>query len=49
MDDDERLEFGRFIEAEKACGRGGTKNKRGDFTWKKLEGKAREFLDVGEL
>jgi len=32
----------------KRCGRGGTKNKRGDFTWKELEKKALDFLGQGD-
>jgi RHS repeat-associated protein len=40
-----RYEFGEYIEAEKAAGRGGTQNGRGDFTWSELMEKAREFLN----
>jgi hypothetical protein len=42
----ERKGFGKFIEAEKAKGYGGTKNKRGDFTYQELLEKAREFLGL---
>jgi hypothetical protein len=48
MDDDERDEFGDFLEEEKRCGRGGTKNERGDFTWEERKQKAREFLGYGD-
>lgn len=41
-----RFEFGDFLEAEKAAGSGGTKNRHGDFTMAELRAKAREF--VGE-
>jgi RHS repeat-associated protein len=40
----ERREFGDFLEAQKKAGRGGTANKRGDFKWKELVEKAKEFL-----
>lgn len=40
----QRFEFGDFLEAEKAAGSGGTKNRRGDFTMAELRAKAREFL-----
>ena len=40
----ERREFGDFLEAEKAAGRGGTLNKRGDFRWKELVDKVKDFL-----
>lgn len=43
MGEEERDEFGDFLEEEKRCGRGGTKNDRGDFKWSELK-KAREFL-----
>ncbi|WP_157376683.1 RHS repeat-associated core domain-containing protein [Anaeromyxobacter sp. K] len=46
LEDDERQEFGRFLEDEKACGRGGTTNDRGDFTWKELNDKIRDFLGI---
>ncbi len=41
---EKRDDFGRFIEDEKAAGRGGTKNDRGDFTFPQLKEKGREFL-----
>lgn len=44
MTRDQRREFGRFVEEEKAAGRGGTANARGDFTFRQLLEKAREFL-----
>lgn len=44
MTDMERREFGDFIEAEKAAGNGGTANSRGDFTYRELREKAREFM-----
>ena len=40
----QRFDFGDFLEAEKAAGSGGTKNRRGDFTMAELRAKAREFL-----
>jgi len=46
MTEEERDEFGDFLEEEKRCGRGGTKNDRGDFKWNELEEKAREFLGL---
>jgi len=45
MSQEERREFGKFIEFEKANGYGGTKNQRGDFTYQELKAKAREFLE----
>lgn len=33
MTEEERREFGDFLEDEKAAGNGGTKNERGDFTY----------------
>ncbi|KYC41445.1 hypothetical protein WA1_22405 [Scytonema hofmannii PCC 7110] len=44
MTEEERREFGDFLEEEKASGRGGTKNECGDFTYEELRRKAREFL-----
>ncbi len=44
MDDITRREFGDFIEEQKAIGRRGTKNERGDFTYQELKGLAEEFL-----
>jgi|GEM_PF-421794 len=46
MTQEERRDFGDFLEEEKAAGNGGVKNKRGDFTYKKLRQKAHEFLGV---
>jgi hypothetical protein len=40
----QRFEFGDYLEAEKAAGNVGTKNRRGDFTLPELRAKAREFL-----
>lgn len=45
MTPEQRREFGDFVEAEKVAGRYGTKNERGDFTYRELRQKAREFLD----
>jgi hypothetical protein len=45
MTPEQRREFGDFLEGEKAAGRGGKKNDRGDFKWKELMDKAREFLE----
>ena len=44
MTPEERLEFGDWIEAEKAAGNGGTANDRGDFTYRELREKAAEFM-----
>ncbi|OCR02619.1 hypothetical protein BCD67_12690 [Oscillatoriales cyanobacterium USR001] len=44
MTEPDRRAFGKFLEAEKAAGYGGTKNERGDFTYEELRQKAREFL-----
>ena len=44
MTEEERRQFGDFLEEEKAAGNGGTKNKRGHFTYQELRQKAREFL-----
>lgn len=44
MTEEERRDFGDFLEEEKAVGNGGTKNERGDFTYQELIQKAREFL-----
>lgn len=46
MTEEERREFGDFLEDEKAVGNGGTKNERGDFSYQELRQKAREFLDL---
>lgn len=44
MTREQRFEFGDFLEDAKAAGAGGTKNRRGDFTFGELRDKAREFL-----
>ena len=44
MTEEERRDFGDFLEEEKAVGNGGTKNERGDFTYQELRQKARDFL-----
>lgn len=46
MTEEERREFGDFLEDEKAVGNGDTKNERGDFSYQELRQKAREFLDL---
>jgi hypothetical protein len=46
MTEEERREFGDFLEDEKAVGNGGTKNERGDFTYQELRQKARDFLGL---
>ena len=46
MTEEERREFGDFLEDEKAAGNGGTKNKRGDFTYLELRQKAIDFLGL---
>ncbi|MGL5196709.1 MAG: hypothetical protein ACRC8Y_24215 [Chroococcales cyanobacterium] len=43
MNERDRKNFGKFIEAEKKYGDGGSKE-NGDFTWEELREKAREFL-----
>ena len=48
MTEQQRKAFGKFLEDAKANGEGGTANERGDFTWKELEEKAREFLEEAE-
>jgi hypothetical protein len=42
---EQRREFGDYLESEKAAGRGGSKNVRGDFTWKELMEKAKDFIN----
>jgi hypothetical protein len=37
--------FGIFLEEEKKNGYGGTLNTRGDFTYRELRQKAKEFLE----
>lgn len=46
MTEEEKRDFGDFLENEKADGNGGTKNDRGDFTYQELKQKAREFLGL---
>ena len=46
MTEEERRDFGDFLEADKAVGNGGTKNERGDFTYQELRAKACEFLGL---
>jgi hypothetical protein len=48
MNEEERIEFGDFLEECKARGDRGTKNDRGDFTWRELQRKAKEFLGLSE-
>ena len=45
MSAEQRREFGDYLEAEKAAGKGGTLNERGDFVYQELRQKAAEFLD----
>ncbi|MBD2655099.1 hypothetical protein H6G45_16720 [Synechocystis sp. FACHB-383] len=40
----QRKEFGRFLERQKELNLGGTKNKRGDFTYQELQQQAKQFL-----
>jgi hypothetical protein len=44
--EEERRDFGDFLEQEKAIGNGGSKSERGDFTYPELRQKAREFLNL---
>ncbi len=44
MTPQQRREFGDFVEEQKAIGRYGTKNERGDFTYQELRELAREFI-----
>jgi hypothetical protein len=46
MSEEERRDFGDFLEQEKLMGHGGSKNERGDFTYQELRQKAREFLSL---
>ncbi len=46
MSEEERFDFGDFLEQCKADGERGTKNSRGDFTWAELLRKGREFLGL---
>jgi 3-hydroxyacyl-CoA dehydrogenase len=44
MTEEERKEFGKFLENEKKRGRIGNKNDKGDYTYQELEEKARKFI-----
>lgn len=46
MTEEERRDFGDFLEDEKVNGNCGTKNERADFTYQELRQKAREFLGL---
>lgn len=46
MTQEERRDFGDFLEIEIIKGQGGTKNDRVDFTYEELRQKAREFLGL---
>ena len=46
MTQEERRDFGDFLEIEKIKGPGGTKNDRVDFTYEELRQKVREFLGL---
>jgi len=46
MVDAMRKDFGDFLEACKARGERGSKNRRGDFTWAELIQKAKEYLKL---
>ncbi|MDY6781441.1 MAG: hypothetical protein SW833_02620 [Cyanobacteriota bacterium] len=46
MTREERRDFGEFLETEKSNGCGGSRNKRGDFTYQELREKACEFLGL---
>ena len=48
MTEEERRDFGYFLEEEKAVGNGGTKNERGDFTYQELRQKTRDFLGLNQ-
>ncbi len=48
MTEEERRDFGDFLEEEKAVGNGGTKNERGDFTYQELRQKTRDFLGLNQ-
>jgi hypothetical protein len=43
---EETREFDDFLEDEKAVGKGGTKNERGNFIYQELRQKACEFLGL---
>ena len=44
MDDEQRRDFGDYVEDEKHQGRRGSKNDKGDFTHAELRELAREFI-----
>jgi len=46
MKQETRSEFGDFIEQEKAEGRRGSINEKGDFTYSELRQKAKKFLGL---
>jgi hypothetical protein len=46
MSEEERRDFGDFLEQEKTIGNGGSKNERGDFTYQELRQKDCEFLGL---
>lgn len=46
MTEEQRRDFGDFLEEEKAIGNGGTLNERRDYTYLELRQKAREFLGL---
>ena len=46
MSEEQRRDFGEFLESEKGTGNGGTANDRGDFTYQELRKKAAEFLEL---
>jgi RHS repeat-associated protein len=46
VDEEELREFMQFIHEEKAHGRGGTKNARGDFTSEEIRTKIQEFREL---
>jgi len=48
MDAEQRREFGDFLEECKQSGDRGSRNDRGDYTWRELEEKARQFLEPEE-
>ena len=48
MTEEERRDFGDFLEEEKAVGNGGAKNERGDFTYQELRQRAYEFLGLNQ-
>ena len=48
MTEEERRDFGDFLEEEKAVGNAGAKNERGDFTYQELRQRAYEFLGLNQ-